>query len=92
MYKIEIQNTIQKQIYDEATQQMIDRPLQQIKEEEDHLLNEKIEEVQTKVQQYKDAQLYQIQNGGPGPSAEFEIMKIVNEFQGQFEVVFESNE
>jgi hypothetical protein len=92
MYKIEINDEIQTQMWDETSQNMVDRLAEEVQQERKAALNIKTAEIQTKVDAYKAAQLYQLQHGGPGPSAEFEIMKIVNEFQGQFEVVFKSNE
>ena len=43
-------------------------------------------QVQIKIQEYKTQQLNQLQNGGPGPVADYEIMKIVNEHNSEFEV------
>jgi hypothetical protein len=92
MYQIQIEDTIETKLWDEANQTVTERPIEDIEQERQGLLNQKSIEIQEKVDAYKAAQLYQLQNGGPGPSADFEIMKIVNEHQGQFEVVFKSNE
>lgn len=50
-------------------------------------LEERVSEVQSKIDQYKAAQMYQLEHGGPGPVADYEIMTIVNEYDSQFEVV-----
>lgn len=89
MYQVKIQNTVEKQVWDEATQQLVDRPLEEVQLEEQALKDAKIAEIQPKIDAYKAAQAHQLQHGGPGPTAEFEIMKIVNEYNSQFEVVFE---
>jgi hypothetical protein len=44
-------------------------------------------EVSTKVAEYQAAQAHQLEHGGPGPVADYEIMEITNEHAGQFEVV-----
>lgn len=52
----------------------------------------KQQEIQVKVEAYKVAQVRQLTNGGPGPVADYEIMSIVNEHDGQFEVVAKEQE
>lgn len=47
----------------------------------------KKQEIASKIIEYQAAQTYQLQNGGPGPVADYEIMEIVNEHNGKFEVV-----
>ena len=49
-------------------------------------------ELQTKIDAYKAAQLLQLQTGGPGPVADYDVMEIVNEHQEQFEIVVLSPE
>jgi hypothetical protein len=44
-------------------------------------------EVSAKVEAYQAAQAHQLEHGGPGPVADYEIMEIANEHAGQFEVV-----
>jgi hypothetical protein len=44
-------------------------------------------EVSAKVAEYQAAQAHQLEHGGPGPVADYEIMEIANEHAGQFEVV-----
>lgn len=44
-------------------------------------------EVSAKVVAYQAAQAHQLEHGGPGPVADYEIMEIANEHAGQFEVV-----
>jgi hypothetical protein len=48
---------------------------------------QKEQELQIKVDAYKAAQQYQLQYGGPGPVADYETMEIVNEYNGEFQVV-----
>ena len=43
-------------------------------------------EVFAKVAAYQAAQAHQLEHGGPGPVADYEIMEIANEHAGQFEV------
>lgn len=92
MYQVEINDEVQAQMWDEATQTFVDRPAEEVQQERQAALDAKTAEIQAKVDAYKAAQLYQRQHGGPGPVADFEIMKITNEHAGQFEVVFKSNE
>ena len=51
-----------------------------------------ISEIEQKIEQYKNAQEYQLQHGGPGPVADEEIMKIVNEHNSIFSVIVERDE
>jgi peroxiredoxin len=62
---------------------------QEIDLEELTLLKNKKDEVQAEVDAYKAKQEYQRKHGGAGPVAKEEIMKIVNEYNSKFEVVFE---
>lgn len=61
----------------------------EIAAEEQALKDAKAAEIQAKVDAYEAAKEYQRQNGGPGPVADFEIMKICNEHNCEFEVIFE---
>lgn len=90
MYQISIANTIQSHEYNEATQEFEARDAEIVQAEEQALKDAKASEIQAKVDEYKAAQQHQLQHGGPGPSAEFEIMKIVNEHNSQFEIVFKN--
>jgi hypothetical protein len=92
MYQVKIQNDVQQQVWDEATQQLVDRPVEEVQAEEQALKDAKAAEIQPKIDAYKAAQLHQRMHGGPGPVAEFEIMKITNEHGGLFEVVFEESQ
>lgn len=65
-----------------------DKTAQEIADDEAALKAEKAAEIQAKIDAYKAAQAYQLHHGGPGPCAEFEVMKIVNEHNAQFEVIF----
>lgn len=65
---------------------------EEIQDEESTALSDKASEVQQQIDDYITARDHQLANGGPGPVAEVEIMKIVNEFNGQFEVVFKENQ
>lgn len=47
----------------------------------------KQQEIQAKVDAYKAAQAHQLEHGGPGPVADYDIMAIVNEHNGEFQVV-----
>jgi len=44
-------------------------------------------EIESKIAAYKSAQIYQLEHGGPGPVADYEIMAIVNEHNSEFEIV-----
>ena len=50
-------------------------------------ISSKQAEIAAKIAAYKTAQAHQLQHGGPGPVAEHEIMVIVNEHNGEFEVI-----
>ena len=50
-------------------------------------ISSKQAEVSAKVAEYQAAQAHQLEHGGPGPVADYEIMEIANEHAGQFEVV-----
>jgi hypothetical protein len=65
-----------------------DKSFKQIAEERNTLLNNKRKEIQDKIDAYIEAQNYQKENGGPGPTADFDIIKIVNEYNGQFIVAW----
>ena len=45
------------------------------------------QEISIKVSAYQAAQAYQLQYGGPGPVADYDIMEIVNEHNGEFQVI-----
>jgi hypothetical protein len=42
--------------------------------------------IDDKIKAYRAAQKKQILSGGPGPVADFDILKIVNEFDGKYEI------
>ena len=88
MYQVKILNTVQSQEWDEVSETMVDRDAATVAAEEQALKDAKAAEIQPKVDAYIAAQQAQLQNGGPGPVADIEIMKIVNEHNGQFKVVF----
>lgn len=52
------------------------------------LIENKTQEIQAKVDAYEAAKENQRKNGGPGPVAQFEIMKICNNHNCEFEVIF----
>ena len=89
MYEIKITNTVEKEEFDETTKAMVERDTLVIGQEEQTLIDEKFNEIKAKVDKYKAAQEYQRKHGGAGPVADFETMKIVNEYNGKFEIVFE---
>lgn len=96
MYQVKIEREIDEvkeyPVYDEngnETSPVVMKTAEEIAAEEQALKDAKAAEVQGKVDTYEAAKEYQKQNGGPGPVAEFEIMKIANEYNGQFEVIFE---
>ena len=97
MYQIKIRNTVDlvkeaatfdPDTFEELTPAVL-KTEEEIAAEEQALIDTKAAEIQAEVDTYKQAQENQRQNGGPGPVAEFEIMKIANEYNGQFEVIFE---
>jgi hypothetical protein len=49
-------------------------------------------EISAKVAAYQAAQAHQLQHGGPGPVADYDIMEIVNEHNGEFEVTVRKEE
>ncbi len=55
-------------------------------------ISSKQAEVAAKIAAYQAAQAYQLEYGGPGPVADYEVMSIVNEHNGEFEVVVEEQE
>lgn len=85
---IEIENTVQKQIFDEETQEMIDKPQDLIDLEELALITAKENEVQAEVDAYKAEIERQLTQGGRGPRGTFQAIEIVKKYNGQFEVVF----
>ena len=89
MYQIKIQNTVEKQYFDEENNEVVERDAAVVAQEESNLLQVEADKTQVKVDTYKATQENQKNNGGPGPVADFVTMKIVNEHNGQFEVVFE---
>lgn len=50
-------------------------------------ISSKQAEVAAKIAAYQAAQAYQLEHGGPGPVSDYEVMSIVNEHNGEFEVV-----
>jgi hypothetical protein len=44
-------------------------------------------EIAAKVAAYQAAQAHQLQHGGPGPVADYDVMAIVNEHNGEFQVI-----
>ena len=57
--------------------------------EKQAIIDTKTAEIQAEIDVYLAAQEYQRKHGGAGPVADFETMKIVNEYSGQFEVIIE---
>ena len=92
MYQVKITNTVSKNIFDEETQELVEKNQETIDSEELALITAKENEIKAKVDKYKDAQEYQRKHGGSGPVADFETMKICNEYNGKFEVLFEEVE
>jgi hypothetical protein len=85
------ENEVEQPLLNESGEDIdieIKKTPEEIAAEEQALIDAKTAEVQTKVDVYIAAQQAQLQNGGPGPVADVEIMTIVNEHNGQFEVVF----
>ena len=96
MYTIELPNTIElikeQATYDENGVELtplIMKTQEEIDQEKQVIINAKSSEIQAKIDQYEQAKTYQLLNGGAGPVADFEIMKICNEHNSQFEVVIE---
>lgn len=50
-------------------------------------ISSKQEEIAAKVAAYQAAQAHQLEHGGPGPVADYDIMAIVNEHNGEFQVI-----
>jgi hypothetical protein len=50
-------------------------------------ISSKEQELASKIAAYQAAQAHQLEHGGPGPVADYEVMSIVNEHAGQFQVV-----
>lgn len=97
MYTITIQDSVKrlkekKPLIDPITgQQSVEYKYKKnivVQAEQQAMVAAKTAEVQAKVDAYVAAQEAQ-GVGNPGPTAEFEIMKIVNEHNGDFEVVLE---
>ncbi len=55
-------------------------------------VEEKQIEMAAKVAAYQAAQAHQLQHGGPGPVADYETMAIVNEHNGEFQVIAKQEE
>lgn len=91
MYKVEISDTVNKVIFDENSQELVLKAQDIIDLEQLNLINDKTAEIQAQVNAYQIKQQHQLQHGGAGPVAEVEIMKIVNEHAGQFEVIFKQD-
>ena len=77
---------------DQNIEKTIQRSAAEILVEEQAIKDLKEAEVQDKVDAYEAAIQNQLENGGPGPVADFETMKIVNEHNGEFEIVFKEEE
>lgn len=57
----------------------------------DETVESKTEELDTAIASYREAQAYQLTCGGPGPVADYEIMAIVNEHDGEFVIETQDN-
>jgi hypothetical protein len=79
-------------LFDENQKTIVKKSEAEILVEEQTVLNNKTAEIQAECDAYEAAKTYQLENGGPGPVADFEIMKICNEHDGEFEVVFKEEE
>ena len=55
-------------------------------------ISSKQAEISAKVATYTAAQAHQLQHGGPGPVADCQVMAIVNEHNGEFQVVARQSE
>ncbi len=55
-------------------------------------ISSKQAEIAAKVAAYQAAQTHQLQHGGPGPVADYETMVIVNEHNGEFQVIAKQEE
>jgi len=96
MHTIKIQDTVDKvkvpAEYDEQgleTSPAVMKSEEEVQAEKDVLIADKRAEVQSKVDLYEAAKMNQLENGGAGPVASFETMKICNEHSGEFEVIVE---
>jgi hypothetical protein len=58
-----------------------------IKVEVESEISSKQVEVAAKIAAYQAAQAYQLEYGGPGPVADYDVMSIVNEHNGEFEII-----
>ena len=67
---------------------IVNKPAIEISDEKQVVIDAEKEACQVKIDTYVSAQANQFANGGPGPVADIEIMKIVNENNSQFEVIF----
>lgn len=54
-------------------------------------ISSKQAEISAKVAAYQAAQAHQLEHGGPGPVADYDIMSIVNEHNGEFEIVAQNS-
>lgn len=95
MYQFKINRDIDEvkteATYDEQGNELtpdVMKTAEEIAAEEQALKDEKYAEIQAKVNAYESAKEFQTKNGGPGPVADFEIMKICNEHNCEFEIVF----
>lgn len=75
---------------DKNTEQVIpfEKTAEELATERQALIDAKTAEIQAELDAYMAAQEYQRQNGGSGPVAREEIMKICNEHNCEFEVIF----
>ena len=55
-------------------------------------ISSKKQELASKIAAYQSAQTHQLKHGGPGPVADYDVMSIVNEHGGQFQVVAKQTE
>lgn len=96
MYTVKLKKTISlvKELatYDEEGTEltpMVMKTEEEVESEKQALIDEKVAELQQKVDKYEADKQKQLQEGGAGPVADFEIMKICNEHNGEFEVILE---
>ena len=95
MYQFKINRDIDEvkaqATYDEQGNELtpdVMKTAEEIAAEEQALIDDKTAEIQAKVDAYEAAKEHRRQNGGPGNVADFEIMKICNEHNCEFEIVF----
>lgn len=50
-------------------------------------ISSKQQELAEKIAVYQAAQAHQLKHGGPGPVADYDVMSIVNEHAGEFQVI-----